>query len=138
MIRASEEWPGLLGARHLVGCSVQDLVELPVLLNAESPRRGRRRSALARRARLGLDRNRLGVVVRTRGLIVQQRIAADNQPAVASLRGLLGALPLNANVGRTKIGDRLLRPTRGASIAEAPGLRVAPRAGRSGAWPSPT
>lgn len=101
MIRAGEEWQGLLGARQLVDCSVQDLVALPVLWNGKFPRRERHRSGLAGRARSGLERSCLGVVVRTRGLIAQQRIAADNQPAVASLRGLLSGLPLNANVGRT-------------------------------------
>ncbi len=98
MIRAGEEWLGLFGAWQLVGCSVQDLVALPVLWNGKFPRRERRRSGLARRARSGLERARLGGVERRRGLIAEQSVAADNRPAVASLRGLPWRLPLNANV----------------------------------------
>ena len=92
LIRAGEEWQGLLGARQLVGCSVQDLLALPVLWNGKFPRRERRRSGLAGRGRSGLERNRLGGAVRTRGLIAQQSVAADDRPAVASLRGLPPAL----------------------------------------------
>ncbi len=37
----------------------------------------------------------------TSRVIAQQSVAADNQPAVAPLRGLPWRLPLNANVGQT-------------------------------------
>jgi hypothetical protein len=50
MTQTGKDWLGLLDARRLVGCSVQDLVALLVLWNGKFPRRERHRSGLAWRA----------------------------------------------------------------------------------------
>ena len=91
MAQTGKEWLGLSVAWRLVASSVQDWQPLPVLWTGKVARRGRRRSGRFWGGRSAHGRNQVGRVApsESRGLIAQQRVAAGNRPAVASLRRLL-------------------------------------------------